>query len=94
MRLIDANRLEGAMYHNAFEITTDLQKWDSGCWIRYKMFENVIDEQPTVNAIPIKFIEKQIEQTTDINNRDELDILYAGNLSYLIKLWEKEHGKD
>lgn len=53
-RLISADRLEADMYHNAFEIDTDLQKWDSGCWIRYKMFENVIDAQPTVEAEPIR----------------------------------------
>jgi hypothetical protein len=36
------------MYHDAFESDTDLQKWDSGCWIRYKMFENNRDEAPTI----------------------------------------------
>ena len=47
-RLIDANALMERMYHDAFETDTDMQKWDSGCWIRYKMFENAIDEQPTI----------------------------------------------
>lgn len=36
-----------AMYHECFE--TDhhedgLQKWDSGNWFRYKLFENVMEE--------------------------------------------------
>lgn len=53
MSLINKEKLESEMYHNAFEIDTDLQKWDSGCWIRYKMFENVIEEQPEVKAIPL-----------------------------------------
>ena len=48
MRLIDADALINRMYHDAFETDTDMQKWDSGCWIRYKMFENAIDEQPTI----------------------------------------------
>lgn len=56
--------------------------------------KRVLDWAPTVRAIPIRFIEEQIEKTTDISNKDELDFLYAGNLSYLIKLWEKENGKD
>lgn len=38
-RLIDADALGEAMYHAAFETDTDLQKWDGGCWIRYKLFE-------------------------------------------------------
>lgn len=53
-----------------------------------------MDETPTVKAIPIEFIKEQIDKTTDINNRDELDVLYAGNLGYLLKLWEKENEKD
>ena len=51
MRLIDADALSRAMYHEAFEKDTDLQKWDSGCWIRYKMFENKIEEAPTVDVL-------------------------------------------
>ena len=47
-RLIDANALRERMYHDAFETDTDMQKWDSGCWIRYKMFENAIDDAPTI----------------------------------------------
>ena len=30
-KLIDADALREAMYHEAFETDTDLQKWDSGC---------------------------------------------------------------
>ena len=48
MRLIDADALEARMYHDAFEVDSDMQKWDSGCWIRYKMFENAIEDAPTI----------------------------------------------
>lgn len=50
MRLIDADDFGNRMYHEAFEKNSDLQKWDSGCWIRYKLFENVLREQPTVDG--------------------------------------------
>ena len=35
-----------AMYHQCFECNNDedMQKWDSGNWIRYKLFENVIEQ--------------------------------------------------
>lgn len=52
-RLIDANALIDRMYHDAFETDTDMQKWDSGCWIRYKMFENAIDDAPTIDAVSV-----------------------------------------
>ena len=53
MRLIDAEALNDSMYHEAFETDSKLQKWDSGCWIRYKMFENHLDNAPTADAVPV-----------------------------------------
>ena len=47
-RMIDAEKLESRMYHEAFETDSDLQKWDSGCWIRYKMFEQNIQKAETI----------------------------------------------
>jgi len=44
--------------------------------------------KPYEEAIPIEWIEKQILLTTDITNKEELDVLYAGNLSYMLKLWK------
>lgn len=52
-RLIDADALRERMYHDAFETDSYMQKWDSGCWIRYKMFENAVEEAPTVDAKPV-----------------------------------------
>lgn len=54
MRLIDADALRKEMYHEAFETDSELQKWDSGCWIRWKMFENFIQKAPIVDAVPVK----------------------------------------
>ena len=54
MRILDADELRKQMYHEAFETDTDMQKWDSGCWIRYKMFENVIENAPTIEAEPVR----------------------------------------
>ena len=53
MRMIDADALNDSMYHEAFETDSELQKWDSGCWIRYKMFENHLDMAPTADAAPV-----------------------------------------
>lgn len=51
-KLIDADRFEEEMYHEAFERDTDMQRWDSGCWIRYKLFERTLETQPAVDAEP------------------------------------------
>lgn len=50
MRLIDADALRETMYHEAFETDTDMQKWDGGCWIRYKMFENALENATTIEV--------------------------------------------
>lgn len=44
--LIDRQALREAMYHEAFETDSDEQRWDSGCWIRYKMFERILNSMP------------------------------------------------
>ena len=64
MRLIDADALNDSVYHEAFETDSELQKWDSGCWIRYKMFENHLDMAPTADAVPVvrgEWIEHEYE---------------------------------
>lgn len=43
---IDRQELRKAMYHEAFETDSDEQRWDSGCWIRYKMFERILGSMP------------------------------------------------
>ena len=65
MRLIDADALSDALYHEAFETDTDMQRWDSGCWIRYKMFENARDNAPTITIerdIPKAPTDQQLEE--------------------------------
>lgn len=47
-RLIDADALRAKMYHEAFETDSPMQKWDSGCWIRYKMFERMEEAASTI----------------------------------------------
>ena len=53
MRLIDADALRENMYHEAFETDSEMQRWDSGCWIRYKMFENALNDAPAIDAVPV-----------------------------------------
>ena len=53
-RLIRAEALRQRMYHDAFETDTEMQRWDSGCWVRYKMFENALEDAPTIDAEPVR----------------------------------------
>ena len=46
MGYISREKLEEAMYHAAFETDTDLQKWEGGCWIRYRLFTEVLNSLP------------------------------------------------
>ena len=59
MRIINADQLEGKMYHEAFENDASydernpMARWDSGLWIRYKMFENCLENTPTIDAVEV-----------------------------------------
>ena len=44
--LIDIDELKSRMYQAAFLEDSNLQKWDGGCWIRYKLFERVVNSVP------------------------------------------------
>lgn len=50
MRLIDADALSHEMYVKAFIEDSNMQRWDGGCWIRYKMFERAIKNAPTISS--------------------------------------------
>lgn len=52
-RYIKDEDLSKLMYHEAFEVDSDMQKWDSGCWIRYKVFENCLEQTPTADVKPV-----------------------------------------
>ena len=56
MRPIDADALSAKMYHDAFETDSDMQKWDSGCWIRYKMFEKNLEDAPTIEQPTVAYL--------------------------------------
>lgn len=32
------------MYQKSMIEDSEMQKWDSGCWIRYKLFENCVEQ--------------------------------------------------
>lgn len=49
MRLIDADEFRHRMYHEVFEKDSEDQRWDSGCWIRYRLFDRILEEQPTID---------------------------------------------
>lgn len=76
--LISRKALREAMYHEAFEMDSDMQKWDSGCWIRYKMFEKHLKDAPSVPAVPLNKICKWLE--------DNATLTYGAHIS--AKGWE------
>ena len=70
-RPIDSQELRNAMYHEAFETDSDEQMWDSGCWIRYKMFERILNSMPS--AQPEITLESAIDYLHSIGWMQEHD---------------------
>ncbi len=62
--------------------------YDSVCGYPLEEAYKILEDHRKGLYIPVDFIKEQIEITTDITNTDEFDVLYAGNLGYLLKLWE------
>lgn len=50
---IDRNELKQEMYHEVFEKDSDMQKWDSGCWMRYRLFEKVLEKIPSKDVVKV-----------------------------------------
>lgn len=53
MRYIDADELSSEMREAAMGKDNDPTKWVIGCWIRYKLFENVLAKIPTADVAPV-----------------------------------------
>ena len=54
-KLIDAYELEREMYRKCIDTDEEIEKgrakWDSGLWIRYKVFEDAITLAPRVDPV-------------------------------------------
>jgi len=51
---ISRETLRDLMYTEAFERDTGLQRWDSGLWIRYKLFENCLEAIPAADVVEVR----------------------------------------
>ena len=98
-RLIDADALDREMYRKSFEVDDGRNVWNSGLWIRYKIFEEAIKDAPTIDAVPIEFIEKRIAELKKLN---EYELIANGGytspsdyeqweLERLIRDWKEEN---
>lgn len=82
MRLIDADAAKA-----------DIEKFNRPLCDGYHMKDYVlnqiitdIEDQPTVNAIPVEWIEKQMAERENYG-----DFNTAGAIGYLLLSWEKEN---
>ena len=94
--LISRQALKDAMYHEAFETDTEMQRWDSGCWIRYKLFENVIENLPSaerkgkwVVRHPMRYDGKFVGADTDPIPDTRIRHLYCGECDKQMPIFEK-----
>lgn len=53
-KYINANEFRAMMFHGAFEEDSDLQRWDGGCWIRYRMFERALEQIEPADVVEVK----------------------------------------
>ena len=61
-RVIDADDLSAEMYRKSFLVDDSRNRWNSGLWIGYQIFEEAIRDAPTVEAIPVEWIRQYINE--------------------------------
>jgi hypothetical protein len=81
------------MYHEAFEMDSDMQKWDSGCWIRYKMFEDRLKDAPSVPAVPLDKLCEWLERNA-AGRWNGLEYTAAGWKDELTRRMEEQDAKE
>lgn len=86
MRLIDADALDAEMYHKSFEVDDGRNVWNSGLWIRYKIFEEAIRDAPTIDAVTVADI---IEVEKERNYWHDLADSYERTILKLTKALEE-----
>lgn len=89
-RLIETEKISDIMHKKSFETDDGRQKWHSGLWIRYKIFEEAVDETPTADAVPVDFIKKEIEKMR--NSENPAMRMNSVILSALIRNWREKNG--
>lgn len=72
-RPIDADELSRRMYNEAFEKDSEDQRLDSGCWIRYRLFEKILKEQPTIES------ERKVGKWIDHSDDGYVECPFCGN---------------
>ena len=64
MKICDIDLLIDRMYYEAFENDESyneenpMAKWDSGLWIRFKLFENVMDDLPNIKCKTVQYFDE------------------------------------
>ena len=86
--MIEARALESEMYRKSFEVDDGRNIWNSGLWIRYKIFEEAIDDAPRIEAVPIEYILQWIDRQN--HGRKNCKVVIAEALTRMIEDWRKE----
>ena len=67
--------------------------WDEP--IKFDMISRyAIESEPTVEAIPIEWIKKEIETYFREDSMDDYEYYYTDTLKLMLERWEKENDKE
>lgn len=80
---ISRTALRLMMYQEAFEKNSAYQKWDSGCWIRYKLFERCVEAVPAADVVQVRHGRwLPVDDKMDAFDCSECDAMVSKQCSY------------
>ena len=51
---ITKSALRRALHNEVFEADSKEQRWEDGCWIRYRLIDKIISDLPSADVRPVK----------------------------------------
>ena len=90
--LISREALRRRMYHDSFETDNGMQKWDSGLWIRYKIFENAIEEAQAADVVDKELYDRLLKNSIIIS--EALNKYQTADMVEVVRCKNCVHHKD
>lgn len=95
MRMIDTDTLKTSICNYANEqVRLNDRRWDVKCTAIIADMLGTVDKAPTVDAIPIDWLERRLDETAEETARGDDQVELNNAIFQVLVEWEKERRKN